>query len=127
MMISPEVYMEQLKDAPYAKLIQERDQLIENIRKFEKAELAGDRSDPEWKYSPSPEVRYQMHLEYLSALCRFMHDKYNQEYVWGGRRLKQDADDSCGKKTGAVDTRKAEQNFNATLELLKGIYKPESK
>ena len=126
MMISPGVYMEQLKDAPYAKLIRERDQLIESIREFEKAELAGDRSDPEWRYCPSPEVRYQMHLEYLSALCSFMHEKYNQEYVWGDRRLKQDADDSCGTKNMAEDTSKAEQDFNATLALLKGICKPKS-
>ncbi len=48
-----------------------------------------------------------------------LHIRNCQEYVWGGRRLKQDADDSCGKKTGAVDSRKAEQNFNATLELLR--------
>ena len=93
MMISPGVYMEQLKDASYLELIRERDQLIKSIRKFEKNELAGDRSDPDWRYCPSPDVQYQMHLEYLSELCSFMHEKYNSEYVWGQRTLKQDAEE----------------------------------
>ena len=91
MMISPEMYMEQLKEASYLELIRERDRLIEYIRKFEKDELAGDRSDPSWRYCPSPDVQYQTHLEYLSELCGFMKEKYNDEYVWGGRTLKQDS------------------------------------
>ena len=70
----------------------ERDKLIRYIRKFEKKELAGDRSDPEWRYCPSPEVKYQMHFEYLEALCGIMREKYNSEYVWGGRKLKDDYD-----------------------------------
>ena len=127
MMISPEVYVEQLKDASYLELIREREQLIEGIRKFEKNELAGDRSDPEWRYCPSPDVQYQMHLEYLSGLCSFMQEKYNSEYVWGNQILKQDADESCEKTEGTVDTKKAEQDFNATLELMKDILKPGSK
>ncbi len=93
MMISPGMYAEQLKETPYTELIREKDQLVESIRKFEKAELAGDRSDPDWKYCPSPDVQYQMHLEYLSELCRLMQERYNEEYVWGGRTLKQDAEE----------------------------------
>ena len=102
MMICPEYYAKQWGNASYPELIRERDDLIGYLREFEKKETAGDRSDPEWRYSPSPEVRYQMHLEYLAELCRLMKEKYNEEYVWGKRTLKQDADE--GKKAdGSVD------------------------
>ena len=90
MMISPETFVNNLKDSSYLDLVQHRENLIMAIHKFEKNEMKGDRSDPSWHVCPSPEVRYQMNLEYLAALCSYMKDKYNQEYVWGGRTLKQD-------------------------------------
>ena len=37
-----------------------------------------------------------MDLEYLAALCRFMQEKYYQEYIWGDRMLKQDAEEKSG-------------------------------
>ena len=92
MMISPEGYIAQLKDSSYTELIKERDELIESIRKFEKAEMAFDRSDPAWGMCPSPDVQYQCNLEYLAELCSSMQEKYNHEYVWEDRTLKQDAD-----------------------------------
>ena len=91
MMISPEMFKENLKDKSYMELIRERNRLIRYIRKFEKDEMAGDRSDPGWRICPSQDVQYQMHLEYLAALCGMMKEKYNDEYVWGKRTLKQDA------------------------------------
>ena len=57
---------------------------------FEGKEMIGDRSDEGWQGWPSPEVVYQMELEYLAALCSMMHEKYNREYVWGRRTLKDD-------------------------------------
>ena len=90
MMISPEMYGAGLKDASYVELIRERDELICCIQQFEKDEMAGDRSDPAWHYHPLPEVRYQVYLEYLAELCRMMQEKYNEEYVFGDRSLKQD-------------------------------------
>ena len=93
MMVSPGYFTEKWEKLSYPELIRERDKLIRYIRKYEKKELAGDRSDPEWRYCPSPEVKYQMHFEYLEALCGIMREKYNSEYVWGGRKLKQDADE----------------------------------
>lgn len=36
MMISPEMYAEQFKDASYQEMIKERDSLIRYIRKYEK-------------------------------------------------------------------------------------------
>ena len=87
MMISPGGYIEELKDADYNTLIDERDQLIEAIVEFEQKEKAGDRSGGEWMMMPSPEVHYQMNLEYLAELCKLMHEKYNEECVWGDKNL----------------------------------------
>lgn len=87
MMISPEMYVAQFENATYNEMINERDGLIRYILHFEKMEKAGDRSGDEWTICPTPEVRYQMYLEYLSELCIIMKEKYNQEYVWGDKKL----------------------------------------
>lgn len=87
MMISPDGYIEELKEADYNTLIEERDQLIEAIVEFENKEKAGDRSGEEWMIMPSPEVQYQVHLECLAELCKLMHEKYNEDYVCGDKQL----------------------------------------
>ena len=87
MMISPDTFIEPYRKADYKELIKARDKLITDIRKFEKKEMADDRSGEEWRYAPSPEVKYQVHLEYLSALCALMQERYNEEYVWGDKKL----------------------------------------
>ena len=93
MMIGAKTYVEQLKDAEYLELIKERDELIQSIKDFEEKEAVGDRSGDEWCIiSPSPVVKYQMHLEYLGALCAFMRKKYNKDYVWGDRDFRDDAE-----------------------------------
>ena len=92
MMRNPESYIESLKDVEYLELIKERDRLIRFIRKYEKKDVAGDRSGNEWSIHPQPDVRYQVYLEYLAELCKYMSKKYNKEYVWGDRTLKEDAE-----------------------------------
>lgn len=87
MMISANMYVEQLKNATYKELIQAREELIESINAYEKKEQEGDRSGKEWCICPTPDVQYQCHLEYLSALCSYMQEKYNNEYVWGDKKL----------------------------------------
>lgn len=78
MMISPNGFVEELKDKPYKELLKERDKLIRQIRAFEKDKV------PESEYSicPSSEVVYQMNLQYLGELCNLIAEKYNKEYVW---------------------------------------------
>ncbi len=93
MMISPGNYAETLKDKSYLDLIRERDRLIRFMRKYEENEKAGDRNGPAWSICPGPDVVYQMYFEYLAALCNLMHRKYNEEYVWGDRTLKQDVEE----------------------------------
>ncbi len=92
MMIPPEDYIAGLKNKSYPELIKSRDKLIQYLRDYEEKEMAGDRSDPEWYCHPLPSVRYQVYFEYLAELCRLMHERYNEEYVWGERTLKQDAE-----------------------------------
>lgn len=87
MMLSPGGYIEDFKDADYSTLIKERDELIAYIVDYERKEKAGDRSGNEWMICPSPEVHYQMYLEYLAEICRLMHQKYNKDYVWGDKSL----------------------------------------
>lgn len=54
---------------------------------YEKKEKAGDRSGDEWMINPSPDVCYQVYLEYLAEMCKLMHQKYNEDYVWGEKSL----------------------------------------
>ncbi len=91
MMISPEAYIDRFKGAEYLDLISERDRLIRFIKEYEEKDIAGDRSGKEWGIYPQPDVRYQVYLEYLSRLCMLMMEKYNEDYVWGGRTLQEDA------------------------------------
>ncbi|MCR5233382.1 MAG: hypothetical protein K6E53_05680, partial [Lachnospiraceae bacterium] len=72
MMISPKTYIETLKKDSYEELILKRDHLMDSIRQFEELERKGDHSGKEWRINPSPEVRYQSNLDYLSELCAFM-------------------------------------------------------
>ncbi len=90
MMISPGSYIDNLKGASYMKLIKERNSLIRSVQGFERKEKAGNRAEEDWEICPSPEVVYQTKLEYLSKLCAFMAEKYNDDYVWGDKKL-------CGK------------------------------
>ncbi len=87
MMISPETYIDNLTDYSYEDLMKERDELIRSIHDFEEREKAGDWTEAEQMITPSPEVRYQLNLDYLARLCAYMSEKFNDEYVWGGKRL----------------------------------------
>ena len=90
MMIDPKGYVVLLKDSDYFALMEERDRLISFIKDFEEKEISGDRTSDEWLIHPQPDVRYQVYLEYLSELCCYMQDRYNKDYVWGERTLKDD-------------------------------------
>ncbi len=91
MMISPASYIDKFEDAEYLQLIEERDRLLAFIKNYEEKDIAGDRSGEEWSIHPQPDVRYQMYLEYLGELCNLMREKYNTDYVWGDRKLSEDA------------------------------------
>ena len=93
MMISPSSYIDRFKDVEYLDLIKEHNHLMKFIIEYEEKDIAGDRSGEEWGIHPQPDVRYQIYLEYLGELCALMSERYNQDYVWGDRTLREDAKD----------------------------------
>ena len=78
MMISPESYIDELKNKNYKELIKEKNKLLKEISDFENNKIA----DEEYNINPSPDVIYQCNLLYLSRLCELIADKFNKEYEW---------------------------------------------
>lgn len=76
MMVSPETFIENLKGKSYNELLEEREKLLNDIYSFEKKQ----NKFKEIFISPSPEVRYQVNLQYLGKLCELIAIKYNKEY-----------------------------------------------
>ncbi len=83
MMISPQSYVEEFRHEPFDKLIAERERLYKEFKKLEKEAFDSDKKSDAWLMSPSVDVRYQMYLEYMAALCEFISEKYRTEIVWG--------------------------------------------
>ena len=83
MMISPQGYISEHEEDSFEDLIKERNSLVKEIKQLEKIVFAKDKTDDSWMVHPGPDVRYQVYLEYLAELCRFLGDKYNREIVWG--------------------------------------------
>ena len=77
MMISPQSYIDELEDKSYEELIKKRDKLIRQIRHFEKHHEEIMNSEKIYIY-PSPDVAYQMNLEYLGALCVLISNKHGK-------------------------------------------------
>ena len=78
-MLSPEAFIEfQCKGKSYQELLTVRDELIEEIYRFEN----GKNPTEARNITPSPEVKYQMNLLYLGELCKLISETYNREVVW---------------------------------------------
>lgn len=82
MMISPEGYIEPMKQYSYEQLIKERDQLIREIHKFEKNR---DKEKKRKKLrsevviiDPSPEVVYQCNNQYLIKITELIQEKFKE-------------------------------------------------
>lgn len=83
MMISPEMYRDDWKEATYREMMEERDRLVHFLKDYEEQETTGNGLPEIWDKCPTPDVEYQMSLLYLSELCRLMQEKYNQDVIWG--------------------------------------------
>ncbi len=83
MMISPDMFIESCEEMTFQQLIVERKRLCRDIAGLEK--IVYDKENPKEAYCvhPSPDVQYQMELEYLAELCKFLKGKYCKEIVWG--------------------------------------------
>ncbi|MCQ2914797.1 MAG: hypothetical protein MJ247_06355 [Alphaproteobacteria bacterium] len=75
MMVSPENYIKEHKDENFEQLIKTKNDLLGEISNLEKLVLSKDHDNPEWDVCPSPDVKYQISLEYLSKLCLCMMEK----------------------------------------------------
>ena len=85
MMISPEAYAEKLKTDSLQNLIKERDELLDFIQNFEKNCIDFQKrelifSGDSWNIHPSPDVMYQVYLEYLAKVSVAIGKKFNQEF-----------------------------------------------
>ncbi len=78
MMVSPDSFIEfGCRGKSYKELIKIRDQLMRSVRRFENGTI----SEKEKMRIPSPEVFYQMNLEYLSGLCKLIAEEYNRQFI----------------------------------------------
>ena len=71
MMIDTEVYREKIKDYSFKQLLQERKQLIEELKRYENNEI----TEQEMLMKPSPETIYKMNKEYLIELMDLIYEK----------------------------------------------------
>lgn len=76
MMISPENYIEMMKEKSYKSLLKERDNLIRSIQSFEKNR---DKCDEESNIMSSKQVSYMMNLRYLAKLCELILKKHERD------------------------------------------------
>ena len=70
----PQSYIDELENAPYEKLIKERDKLIREIRYFEKHREEIMNSEKA-RICPSPDTVYWWNIEALGYLCTLMSGK----------------------------------------------------
>ncbi len=85
MMMSPEVYIDEQKNKSYDELLKEKERLVKDIEQYE--------NNPDFEeiiIDPSPDVRYQCNLEYLSELCKLIADKFMHENFYKNRQKNKD-------------------------------------
>ena len=82
MMDCPEAYIQEQKHKSFQELLEEKSRLIDEIAKLEEIVFFDDEQlDESWTMDPSPNVIYQVYLEYLAALCEFISEKY-RKYIY---------------------------------------------
>ena len=84
MMMAPEQYVEQFKNASYQEILKVKNKLITEITKFEHDY---DREDPDWEAKPGPDVRYQWNLDALGLITPMLSEAFNREYEWGEKGM----------------------------------------
>ena len=85
MMISPQHYRSTIEGYSLEELRKVRDELLEEIKRFENNEI----SKEEYCYSPSPSVKYQCNNDYLVEVIQLINQKYNQT-LWCDEENKED-------------------------------------
>lgn len=75
---------EELKKLSYKELIAERDSILRYINDFERD---FNMKNLVWGCKPSPDVHYQVYLDYLGELCPIISEKFNSEYEFGSKTI----------------------------------------
>lgn len=76
-MISPYSYIDEHVNDTFDELMKERDELVKEINDLEKLIFTDtEKKSSAWRMCPSPDVRYQVRLEYLSELCEYMSERH---------------------------------------------------
>ena len=75
MMIHPKTFRESLENATLEEIIKERDNLIREIRRYEKGKIPIE----DYCMCPSPETVYRMNNLYLAELCYLINEKSREE------------------------------------------------
>ncbi len=89
-MISPETYIQELEGKPYSALMQERHELLTELKRLE-ASFAHPEPSPIASIDPSPGLQYKMRLEYLAALTDLMRKRAGE--LTGEPDLEDDIED----------------------------------
>ena len=76
-MISPETFAEEHADKTYEELIEVRNELIRDIKQFEKN--PSNEGTDFIMICPGPDVVYQMNYEYLSKICLLIVQKFQEQ------------------------------------------------
>lgn len=74
MMIAPETYAEQFKNCTLKQCIQERDELLKELREFELHPVY----DRDARMMPTPMTQYKVKVDYLNELCNLIREKVEQ-------------------------------------------------
>lgn len=81
MMISPEMFANKYRNDSIEKIIEIRNDLINDIKDLEKIVFDKEQKGNSWDICLGSDVQYQMTLEYLARLCVLLSNKYNDEVV----------------------------------------------
>ena len=82
MMITPSE--EELNKLTYFELLVEKNRIVSYIKHFEDDITM---KDPDWCGNPSPDVQYQVYLDYLGILAPILSRKFNEEYEFGTKNI----------------------------------------
>ena len=90
MMLAPEHYVEQFKNASYLEILKFKNELVSLISNFEHDY---EMEDSQWVERPSPDVYYQWNLKVLGLIAPMLSEAFNREYEWGEKNMDDYADD----------------------------------
>ena len=84
MMMSPESFLAEYKNASYLELLKLKNELVQCIEEFEKDYY---QEEHVWTISPTPDVHYQWNLDVLGRVAPMLREAFNREYEMGDKNI----------------------------------------